>query len=305
MDKKNHGVNISQGTLEPRRLVKKKEARVILWTWIGLMIAILVMVCVSAKKGKTTADKQADLVAGANTPTLEGTFNQLSNVLNKITVSIYDGGTGQTSPLLLGSGIIVSRQCVLTNLHVAQNKTSLFVNIFYPQQATYPVAIFRSESSSDLALLQVTNNIDFPSAAALGDSDTVDVGDIVSAMGNAFGKGNLLVSGMIIDKSFSYAVNGQAYNNMFRTNINNYPGTCGGPLVNIRGEVIGINNSAGYSDNNYMGIGYATPINRAVVLLNATNLNAGQTAPTGSINPRIPASYMSAPLNQTNPYSLA
>lgn len=278
--------------LEPKRIVKKKEARLILWAWIGLMLAILVMVCLSAKKGKPVADKQAEVVAGTNSPTLEGTFNQLSNVLNKITVSIYDGGGGQGSPLLLGSGIIVSRQCVLTNLHVAQNKTSLFVNVSYPQQATYPVAIFRSESSSDLALLQVTNNMDFPSPAVLGDSDTVDVGDIVSAMGNAFGKGNLLVSGMIIDKGFSYTVNGQAYNNIFRTNINTYPGACGGPLVNISGELIGINNSAGCSQNNYMEIGYATPINRALSLLNTTT------------NAAIPAGYSPTPYIQDNPYSL-
>lgn len=307
MDKKTvHSADPRQ-PLPQKRALKRTETRLILWAWFGFLIVVLVIVgMLSNRKGpgnnqtaRQRVPPRIQQAVGMTAPTLEAAYNQNADVMNKITVSIYDGNAGRGAPVLLGSGVIVSRQTVLTNLHVAANRTCLFARASSPQQAAYPVVVYRTDPSNDLALLQVTNNTDFPSVAVFGNSDTVDVGDIVSTMGNAFGNGNLLTSGIIIDKNFSYAVNGRAYNNIFRTNINTYPGTSGGPLVNIRGEVIGVTTSADYPQNNYMGIGYATAINRASALLDT--LRQGQ----GPGNVIAPAVYLPNFDTIGNPYSLA
>lgn len=270
------------------------KSKLILLFWFTLIVAVLAVIAINVGMKRATAKNKTANTAGVNTVTLENTYNQIAGVMNRITVSIYDGSAGQAQPQLLGSGVIISEQCILTNLHVVENRPNLFVTAYAPQLVSYPVILSRRDPAGDLAILQAANNAGFPVTGIPGNSDAVDVGDIVFAMGNAFGKGNLLTSGMIIDKGYSYTVSGQAYNSMFRTNINNYPGTCGGPLVNIRGEIIGINNSAGYTANNYMGIGYATPINKAIALL--SNNISGQMlpAPAGAGNPAMPAAFMDA-----------
>ena len=189
---------------------------------------------------------------------LDNTYNQLSDEINKITVSIYDGRNGPGGAQFLGSGVIVANQNVLTNAHIVSNKTNLFVYVFAPGATAYPVVVSRSDSANDLALLKVTNSSTFSSIGLLGNPDEVAVGDDVFAMGNAFGNGNLLIAGVLVDKNFTRSVNGQTRTSI-RTNISISPGTCGGPLVNSKGEIIGISNS----ENDYV----VTPINKALTLI--------------------------------------
>ena len=203
--------------------------------------------------------------------TLANTDPQLSDETNKITVSIYDGRSGPGQWQFLGSGVIVTSQEVLTNAHIVNGKTNLFVYVFTPQPVTYQVELSRCDSLNDLALLKVTNNSTFSSIGLLGNPEDVVVGDSVFAMGNAFGNGNLLLGGVMVDKNFKHPVNGQLITSM-RTNINISPGTCGGPLVNAKGEVIGISNS----ENDY----FVTPITRALSLIYKNPQN--QTAPNAS-----------------------
>jgi S1-C subfamily serine protease len=183
---------------------------------------------------------------------------RLSDETNEITVSIYDGSNGPGQAQFLGSGVIVTSQEVLTNAHIVNNKTSLFVYVFSPKAAGHPVVLSRCDSVNDLALLKVTNGSTFSSIGLLGNPEEVAVGDSVFAMGNAFGNGNLLISGVIMDKNFKHPVNGQIRTSM-RTNISISPGTCGGPLVNTKGEIIGISNS----EHDY----FVTPVNRALSLI--------------------------------------
>jgi S1-C subfamily serine protease len=210
---------------------------------------------------------QPDVSPGA----LTNTYNQLSDEINKITVSIYDGRNGPGQAQFLGSGIIVTSQDVLTNAHIVNNKTNLFVCGYTPQPVVYPVALSRSDSANDLALLKVTNGSIFSSIGFLGNPEEVAVGDSVFAMGNAFGNGNLLASGVIIDRNFKRPVNGQI-RTIMRTNISIPPGTCGGPLVNTKGEIIGISNS----ENGF----FVTPIDKALSLI--YNNPRNQVAPTAS-----------------------
>jgi len=189
---------------------------------------------------------------------LNNNDNQLADKINEITVSLYEGKNGPGQAQYLGSGFIVSGQDILTNAHIVNNKSSLFACVYAPQPGAYPVALFRSDSANDLALLRVTNGSTFSSISVFGDPADVAPGDSVFAMGNAFGNGNLLVSGVILDKNFKQPVNGRIRTGM-RTNIGISRETCGGPLVNTQGEIIGITNS----ENDY----FVTPINKALPLI--------------------------------------
>ena len=218
-----------------------------------------------------TGQIQSQPAGSGGTGALDTTYNQLSDEINKITVSIYDGRNGPGQAQFLGSGVIVTSQEVLTNAHIANNKTNLFVYVFTPQPVAYPVALSRCDSANDLALLKVTNSSTFSSIGLLGNPEEVVVGDSVFAMGNAFGNGNLLISGVIMDTNFKHPVNGQIRTSM-RTNMSISPGACGGPLVNTEGEIIGISNS----ENDY----FVTPINKALPLI--YNNPQKQVAPTAS-----------------------
>jgi S1-C subfamily serine protease len=195
---------------------------------------------------------------GASPDTLANTYNQLSDEINRITVSIYDNKNGPGQAQFLGSGVIVTGQEVLTNAHIVNNKTNLLVFVFAPRPVRVPVEVSRSDPANDLALLKVTDGSTFSSIGLLGNPEEVVAGDTVFAMGNAFGNGNLLINGQIMDKNFKRPLQGQIRTGM-RTNISILPGTCGGPLVNMKGEIIGISNS----ENNY----FVTPINKALPLI--------------------------------------
>ena len=280
----------------------KKKIRPSVWPWFGAMAAVIAVIAIGSYVGHKAPKRHMRSQPAMTTGALESTYNQVAGMMNNITVSIYDGSYGSTNPELLGSGTIIAKQYILTNAHIVSNRANIYAGVFSPQQASYPVEVYRSDPVSDLAILKVTNNSEFITAGKIGNSDLVDTGDIVFAMGNAFGNGNLLTYGMVVDKSFSYTSGTQSYTNILRTNINIYPGTCGGPLVNINGEVIGVNNSQGHSGT-YIGIGYATPINRAVAIMNS-NIPAPQIAPGGAEGGYQPAIFTPRGYRQGNPYSL-
>ena len=267
-------------------MAKKSQPAPVIW--VGLMIVAIISIGIAAyfTRSAPTTQMQSQPSVGKGSDVLDNTYaayftrpgprgqmqnqpdaspgtlannyNQISDETNKITVSIYDGRNGPGQAQFLGSGVVVTSQEVLTNAHIANNKTNLFVYVFAPRAAAYPVTLCRSDSANDLALLRITDGSTFSSTGLLGNPADVAVGDTVFAMGNAFGNGNLLISGVIMDKNFKHPVNGQIRTSM-RTDISITPGTCGGPLVNTKGEIIGISNS----ENDY----FVTPINKALSLI--------------------------------------
>lgn len=212
---------------------------------------------------------QPDVTAAA----LDNSQMGLADGVNEITVSIYDQGNGPGQAQFLGSGVIVAEECVLTNAHIVSNKSHLFVHVFAPRAATIPTTLFRCDTANDLAVLRNSNNSKFSSVALLGDPNELVSGDTVFVMGNPHGNGNQLTDGLIIDKNFRFGVNGQMVVRM-RTNITISAGLCGGPLVNTKGEVIGVSNSLGNPET-------VTPINKALPLIYGKAQNqAASTAPT-------------------------
>lgn len=261
-----------------RKKIKPGDLNKVIWYWAGGMFAVIMVAALIANnRGRS---KQA------------ATSENIARLLKSITVSVCTNTMTQ-------AGIIVGPQMVLTNLHILNNGDNCIIRGTAPEKYEYPASVLRSDPINDLTLLQVQTGKTLP-VARLGNSNIVDRGDIVYSMGRAYGKSNFFTYGIISDNNFNFATSSGNYCGMFRTNIFVYDGTCGSPLVNIRGEVIGINTSIAYPDNQFTGIGYATPINKAVALLQNRRPQTPYTPP----NPYTPLQTKGFG-GQGNPYSLA
>jgi len=212
---------------------------------------------------------------------LERAYNTIAAAMDRATVGItvqrIDPGTGATVQNL-GSGFFVAPGYVLTNYHVVEQAASATVTVHSPAEAIYPATIALYEAGNDLAVLRVQS----PTRSDVlrrGNSDRVRAGDIVMAVGNMVGLGNTFTSGIIADRRNSFVVNGRQYPDMLQTDVTLNHGSSGGPLVNLHGEVIGINTAIYTPGGAYTGIGFAIPINSARPLLEkVAELGAGTAA---------------------------
>ncbi len=166
----------------------------------------------------------------------------------------------------IGSGILVRREdsqvYVLTNDHVAGSADEVSIRLHDERQ--YDATVVGSDPNRDLALLVFETDDDIP-IADLGDSDDVQVGDIVLAVGNPLGFESTVTSGMVS------AVERQGPNRRGMPILTDYiqtdaainRGNSGGPLVNLRGEVVGMNTWIASQSGGSIGLGFAIPINNA------------------------------------------
>jgi len=166
----------------------------------------------------------------------------------------------------LGSGIIVRKKdgayYVLTNHHVVEDTTE--IRVVTKDGKEYPSELVGKDERKDLAMISFKTN-DFYPLAALGDSDAVRVGDWAIAMGNPLGvQFSFSVTMGIVSAVGRTGGPGQNINDFIQTDAPINQGNSGGPLVNIRGEVIGINTwIASNSSGGNVGLGFAIPINNA------------------------------------------
>jgi len=156
----------------------------------------------------------------------------------------------------VGSGFIVdSDGTILTNYHVVNGAQKLSVTLSDGQR--YDAKVIGSDQKSDIAVIKIDAGRNLP-AAALGDSDRLDVGEWVMAIGNPFGLDNTVTSGIVSAKGRNI---GQGpYDNFIQTDASINPGNSGGPLINLRGEVVGINTAIFSQSGGNIGIGFAIPI---------------------------------------------
>jgi serine protease Do len=160
----------------------------------------------------------------------------------------------------VGSGFIVDpKGYILTNQHVVQGATRISVRLQSGEQ--YIGRVVGVDEETDLAVLKVETTRDLP-AIKLGDSNTVEVGDWVLAIGSPFGLDQTVTAG-IISKKERQPYPGANFQQFIQTDAAINRGNSGGPLVNMRGEVIGINSQIATSTGDYNGIGFALPSNEA------------------------------------------
>ena len=173
----------------------------------------------------------------------------------------YYGHSGLRRRSGLGTGfVLTSDGYICTNFHVVHGVNRIFVKI---EDTEYQAQIVGVDQITDLALLKI--DVEGLKPVYFGDSDKVNVGDWAVAIGNPFGLDRTFTVGVISATGRSdIDALGTSH---FQTDASINPGNSGGPLINIYGEVIGINRMIYSSSGGHMGIGFAIPVNLARIVL--------------------------------------
>ena len=172
----------------------------------------------------------------------------------------FYGDREDDSPQMgLGSGVIVSPEgYILTNNHVVEGAQEIEVTLSDSRRTT--AKVIGTDPDTDLAVLRIT--LDRLPVIAMGNSDTVQVGDKVLAIGNPFGVGQT-VTGGIISALGRNQLGINTFENFIQTDAAINPGNSGGALVDVNGSLLGINTAIYSRSGGNMGIGFAIPVNTA------------------------------------------
>lgn len=262
---------------------------------VGLIIASDLGVISTLKTVPKAISKEdiKDLQSDIKTPPLPGVTDQVfiraskkvtKSVVNISTTRLVNGGNAQNpffnDPFFrrffgeeflhslpphkrkeqsLGSGVIVDpRGYIVTNYHVIAKADE--IKIYMEDKKEYVATVIGSDEKIDLAVLKIEGD-NFP-AIEWGDSDKLQVGEYVLAVGNPFGLNQTVTMGIVSAVGRSN-VGIADYENFIQTDAAINPGNSGGALVNTRGELVGINTAIYSRSGGYMGIGFAVPSNMA------------------------------------------
>ena len=166
---------------------------------------------------------------------------------------------GKSSKDVIGSGIIISNDgYIITNLHVIQGTTLIEVELDDGQ--VYPATLIGFDERSDLAVIKISA-MDALKQIEVSNSSSVQIGDQVIAIGNAFGLGKTFTSGIISATGRDY---GNPYLELIQTDAAINPGNSGGALINHKGNLIGMNTKIFSKTGSYAGIGFALPANKMI-----------------------------------------
>ena len=202
-------------------------------------------------------------------------FPELASVIAKVRPSVVAINTkvpgmnifgGTFTQEGAGSGwILDSSGLIVTNNHVVEGAKIITVTL--EDGRNFPADTVRTDTVSDLAVLKITAD-NLPKALKVGDSSTMRVGDWVIAIGNSLGQGISATKGIVSAKGVSVSAdNGETLYDLIQTDAAINPGNSGGPLVNLAGEVIGIN-SIKVAQVGVEGMGYAISSQVAVPIIN-------------------------------------
>jgi serine protease Do len=163
----------------------------------------------------------------------------------------------------LGSGFIIDQDgSILTNNHVVENADKIVVKLATGEE--YQAKVIGRDAKTDIAIIKIEAKSVLPTAP-FGDSDRLEVGEWVLAIGNPFGLDNTVTSGIVSAKGRH--LGSGPYDSFIQTDASINPGNSGGPLINLRGEVVGINSAIFTQTGGNIGIGFAIPINLVKELL--------------------------------------
>jgi serine protease Do len=239
---------------------------------IGAMIGALILV-------NPVAGQIPNLKSGGTVPTLAPLVREVTPAVVNISVhgKIREENPLYRDPLFreyfdvpkqlekeinaTGSGVIVDapRGYVLTNNHVVEQASS--VQITTKDGRQFSAKVIGRDPATDIAILQIHSPAGLR-AITLGDSDALEVGDFVIAIGNPFGLGQTVTSGLVSALGRT-GLGKQGYEDFIQTDAAINPGNSGGALVSLKGELIGINSAIISPGGGNVGIGFAIPINMA------------------------------------------
>jgi serine protease Do len=177
-------------------------------------------------------------------------------------------GNGPIREHSLGSGVIVdAKGYIVTNRHVVEKADRVRVKLMDdPPGVLHDAKVIGSDQETDLAVIKIESDKPLP-VAKLGNSDSMEVGDWVLAVGSPFGLSETVTAGIVSAKGRNIVPNRQ-FQSFIQTDAAINPGNSGGPLVNMAGEVIGINTAILTDTNAYAGVGFAMPSNTVATVYN-------------------------------------
>ncbi len=197
-----------------------------------------------------------------------------------------DGGDDGQVRESLGSGFIVdSKGYIITNNHVIEKADKIYVKLSTDPDSVdqgRPARVIGTDKATDLAVIKIDTNTPLPTVK-LGNSDSSQVGDWVEAIGSPFALSQTVTAGIISAKNRTIepGVSGQ-FQHFIQTDAAINPGNSGGPLLDMNGEVIGVNTAIFTQSNGYQGIGFAMPSNTVVSVYNDL-ISPGHKVVRGSI----------------------
>ncbi len=254
----------------------------------GAVVAVVGLIAISAGWIKSDSDSTTTVAAPLAAPVVSKGDEGGGNVVNQIykndgggvafvesqippqessTLSPFGEPETEGGGTATGSGFVIDGEGhILTNNHVVEGASKIQVKLG-ASDTKYPAEVVGADPASDLALLKVEAPAKELHPLTLGDSSRVEVGDPVVAIGNPFGLDRTVTSGIVsaLQRQIQ-APNGFSIDNVIQTDAAINPGNSGGPLINARGEVIGINSqieTGGSGSNGNVGIGFSIPINTA------------------------------------------
>lgn len=176
----------------------------------------------------------------------------------------HQGGRPQSG---LGSGVIISGSgIIVTNNHVIEGADTVKVQTYDDRE--FEARVVGSDPKSDVAVLQLEGDVGQLTPARIGDSGALRLGDVVLAVGNPFGVGQTVTMG-IVSATGRSDMGIVDYENFIQTDAAINPGNSGGALINMRGELVGINTAILSRSGGSMGIGFAIPTNMASPIIDA------------------------------------
>jgi serine protease Do len=171
------------------------------------------------------------------------------------------GDPGDRKAMSKGSGVIVTASGrILTNAHVVKDADDIKVTLHDGND--YDAKVIGVDPKADLAVIQLKGNVPVLKPLMFGDSSTLRLGDVVLAIGDPFGVGKSVTMGIVSAKGRG-GMGIEEYEDFIQTDAAINPGNSGGALVNLKGELIGINTAIASKSGGYAGIGFAIPTNMA------------------------------------------
>lgn len=229
------------------------------WLWLGVLLVGIACGAVLAQRleqhwNSSAPAVRAPLVVPADLARLQDSFN---SVIEAVKPSVVHIMVRTATTRGFGSGVIVDREGhIVTNFHVIKSSRSLAVNLV--DGRTLPATVVGYSQEADIAVIQIKPPSDIL-PASLGDSDAIRVGDQVLAIGSPYGLKHTVTHGIVSAKERALGLD--SYGDFIQTDAAINRGNSGGPLVNLKGEVIGINTMIFSETGDSIGLGFARAIN--------------------------------------------